>query len=367
MSEDKDKNQSSEQNDEEKGREENDKPEEPTNPDEQPPEDDESFEEEGMGAEDVHDDTIIDYEDEYYYGDEDDLGSADSDEPDADEEGQEEPGDEGAGTGGGDGGDEDHHKKHEDDPEKKMPFLDHLEELRWTILRSLIAVILGAIVCYIFSKQIVGFLRRPGPEDMKLIFLSPTEGFMIYIKVSIFAGLVVALPYVVYEFWKFIVPGLLEKERRLVKPIAFFTVLCFLAGASFAYFVIIPFGLRFLLGFQTDFLEATITIGKYLGFVVTLILVFGVVFELPVLSFFLTKVGIVTPEFLRSKRRYGVVIIFILAAVLTPPDIFTQLMLATPLIILYEISIWVSSMVKRKEKAKEEKEAQEEKENDLAG
>ena len=211
--------------------------------------------------------------------------------------------------------------------EKKMPFLDHLEELRWTILKSLIAVVIGAIGSYVFSRQIVEFLRRPGPEGMKLIFLGPTEGFMIYIKVSIFAGLVLALPYVFYQFWKFIVPGLLQKEKRIVPLIAFFTTICFLTGAAFAYFVIIPFGLKFLLSFQTDFLEATITIGKYLGFVVTLILIFGVVFELPVLSFFLTKIGILTPEFLRSKRRYGIVIIFIMAAVLTPPDIFTQLML----------------------------------------
>ncbi|NIA29891.1 MAG: twin-arginine translocase subunit TatC [Actinobacteria bacterium] len=230
-----------------------------------------------------------------------------------------------------------------------MPFLDHLEELRWTILKSLIAVVIGAIGSYVFSKQIVEFLRRPGPDDLRLIFLGPTEGFMIYIKVSIFAGLILALPYVFYQFWKFIVPGLLEKEKKIVPPIALFTTVCFLTGAAFAYFVIIPFGLKFLLSFQTDFLEATITIGKYLGFVVTLILIFGVVFELPVLAFFLTKIGILTPEFLKSKRRYGVVIIFIMAAVLTPPDIFTQLMLAIPLIILYEISIWVSKLVKRKE------------------
>jgi sec-independent protein translocase protein TatC len=192
-------------------------------------------------------------------------------------------------------------------------------------------------------------LRAPGPENLKLIFLSPTEGFMIYIKVSLFSGLVVSIPFVAYQFWKFIVPGLLERERKLVAPVVFFTTMCFAVGAAFAYYVIIPFGLRFLLSFQTDFLEANLTIGKYLGFVVTIILVFGVVFELPVLSFFLTKVGILTPEFLRAKRRYGIALIFIMAALLTPPDIFTQLMLAGPLIMLYEISIGVSRMVKRNE------------------
>ena len=248
---------------------------------------------------------------------------------------------------------EDHEDDEDSETEKKMPFLEHLEELRWTIVRSLIAVVVASIVSYIFSKQIVGFLRQPGPEDMKLIFLGPTEGFMIYIKVSLFSGFVCALPVVVYEFWKFIVPGLLEKEKKLVPPIAFFTVMCFAVGAAFAYFVIIPFGLKFLLGFQTEFLEATITIGKYLGFVVTIILVFGTVFELPVLSFFLTKIGILTPEFLSTNRRYGIVLIFIMAAILTPPDIVTQLMLAGPLILLYEVSISVSRMVKSK-KDKEE-------------
>ncbi len=240
----------------------------------------------------------------------------------------------------------------------RMPFLDHLEELRWTILRSLVAIVVASIGCYIFSKKIVDILRYPAPQDMQLIFLSPVEGFMIYIKVSIFAGLVVALPYVAYQFWRFIVPGLLEKERKLVFPIAFFTTVCFLVGASFAYFVIIRFGLNFLLSFQTDYLVANITIGKYLGFVVTLLLVFGVVFELPVLAFFLTKIGILTPRFLREKRRYGIVIIFIGAALLTPPDIFTQLMLAGPLILLYEVSIWVSKSV-YKEKLEKQAEAEE--------
>jgi len=246
-----------------------------------------------------------------------------------------------------------HERPGSDSKEKKMPFLDHLEELRWTILRSLLGILIGAIICYIFSRQIVTFLRGLGPKDLKLIFLSPTEGFMIYLKVAMFSGFVLALPYVSWEFWRFILPGLLDKEKKLVPPIVLFTVLCFAVGAVFAATVIIPFGLNFLLGFQTDFLEANITIGKYLGFVVTLILVFGTVFELPVLAYFLSKVGILTPEFLRSKRRYGIVIIFIVAAVLTPPDVFTQLLLAGPLILLYEISILVSSAVQKKQRAKE--------------
>ena len=238
--------------------------------------------------------------------------------------------------------------------EKRMSFWEHLEELRWTIIRSLIAVFVGAVICFIFQKQLIEFLRAPAPDDLKLIYLSLPEGFVVYIKVAMFGGLVVALPYVVYEFWKFIVPGLLEKERRLVPPIAFFTVLCFVAGGAFAYFIMIPFAIKFLLSFQTDYLDAMITIGKYLGFVVTLILAFGVIFELPVLAFLLSKMGLLTPKVMRNYRRYAYVVIFIIGALLTPPDIMSQMMLAFPLLILYEISIGVSAMVVRRKAEQEE-------------
>ena len=239
------------------------------------------------------------------------------------------------------------------DREKRMPFLDHLEELRWRIIWSVLAVIAAAVGCYFFIDEIIAILVHPAPKDIKLIFLSPTEAFMTYIKVAAYAGLVVSLPFVAWQFWRFVMPGLYEKERRAVGPIVVFTVLCFLVGALFAYFLIIPFGLKFLLSYQTDFLVANITIGKYLGFVVTLLLVFGLVFELPVLAYFLSLIGVLTPQFLRSKRRYGILILFIVAAVLTPPDAFSQMMLAIPLLILYEISILVSAAVQRKRKRRE--------------
>jgi sec-independent protein translocase protein TatC len=260
------------------------------------------------------------------------------------------------GGNGGDDDDDEDEEVPEGNPEKKMPFLDHLEELRWTLIRSMLAIFVGMIICFIFNEQIIALLKAVAPEEkMTLVILGPTDAFVIAIKVSLFAGIVLALPFVAYEFWKFVVPGLLAKEKKLVPPIVFFTVFCFIAGGLFAYFIILRFALDFLLGFS-DQTENMIAINKYLGFVTTLILVFGVVFELPVLSFFLTKVGILTPEFLRSKRRYGIVVIFILAAMLTPPDIMTQLMLAGPLIILYEISIWVSRLVARKKREEEERE-----------
>ncbi|MBN1480593.1 twin-arginine translocase subunit TatC [candidate division KSB1 bacterium] len=235
-----------------------------------------------------------------------------------------------------------------------MPFLDHLEELRWTIIRSLIAIFVGAIICFFFNERIIAVLKAVAPSGkMTLVILGPTDDFVIAIKVAMFAGLVLALPFVAYEFWKFIVPGLLAREKKLVPPIVFFTVLCFVSGGVFAYFVILRFALHFLLTFSDQTVNM-IAINKYLGFVVTIILVFGVVFELPVLSFFLSKIGLLTPDFLRSKRRYGIVIIFILAAMLTPPDVMTQLLLAGPLIVLYEISIWVSAAVVRKKKEMEQ-------------
>ncbi|HQG44195.1 MAG TPA: twin-arginine translocase subunit TatC [bacterium] len=240
--------------------------------------------------------------------------------------------------------------------EKRMPFLDHLEELRWRIIWSLLAVVAAAVGCYFFVDQIVALMVHPAPKDIKLIFLSPTEAFMTYLKVAGYAGLVVAFPFVAWQFWRFVVPGLYAKERKAVGPIVLFTVLCFAVGALFAYFLIIPFGLKFLLSYQSDFLVANITIGKYLSFVVTMLLVFGLVFELPVLAYFLSLIGVLTLQFLRSKRRYGILIIFIIAAILTPPDAFTQMMLAIPLLFLYEFSIFVSAAVYRKRRQRQSEE-----------
>lgn len=226
--------------------------------------------------------------------------------------------------------------------EKVMPFLDHLEELRQRLLKCIASIFLVSIISYFFSKQIMKILLLPYPKEQKLIFLAPTEGFITYIKVSIFVGIIVSLPVIFYQLWKFIAPGLYKKERKYVPTIVFLSTFFFLVGALFCYFVIIPYGLNFLLGFSNNQLEPTIQIKEYLKFVTLLILVFGIIFELPLLSFFLTRIGILTPDFLRSKRRYGIVMIFIVAAILTPPDVVTQLFLAGPLIILYEVSIWVS-------------------------
>jgi sec-independent protein translocase protein TatC len=234
--------------------------------------------------------------------------------------------------------------------EKRMSFLDHLEELRWRILKSLAVIILFSIVAYFFSEHLLSFLTRPVPADVQLIFTTPTGAFLVSIKVAIIFGILASLPVIFYQIWAFVSPGLLEKEIRLAVMVVASATLCFLLGFAFAYFIILPFGLRFLFSFQTSYLEPMPDISSYVGFAGRLFLAFGIVFELPLLSFLLSKMGLLKPDFLKKQRRYAIAAIFILAALLTPPDVITQLLLAAPLILLYEVSIWISTAVNRKRK-----------------
>lgn len=251
--------------------------------------------------------------------------------------------------------------------EREMPFLDHLEELRWRLIKSLVAVGIMALVSFYFSDHILEVLIRPYRDAIaflsangndrvlpdisrRLIFLAPTEGFMVRIKVALFSGIVLALPVIFYQIWKFVAPGLLAKEEHYAKTVVSLSVVCFAIGAFFCYFVILRYGLRFLLGFETETLIAAISINSYLSFITMLILVFGLVFELPVLTLFLAKIGLLTPPFMRHYRRYAYVLFIVLAAVITPPDVFTQLMLAGPLVILYEVSIWIAKVAAPKPK-----------------
>lgn len=248
--------------------------------------------------------------------------------------------------------------------EKEMSFLEHLEELRWRLVRSIFAIVIGSAIAFIFKAEILDFLIYPFNQaaalnaeaagngatgGTKLIYLAPTEAFMVYIKLAIFAGLFLSSPYIFYQLWKFIAPGLLVKEKKYVPYFVFFSTFFFLAGAFFCYAVVIKFGLSFLLSFQTETLEANFAIKEYLKFVTLMILTFGIVFEMPIMTFFLTRVGLLTPKFMREKRRIGIVAIFVLAAILTPPDPFSQIALALPLVILYELSIWVSKVALPKE------------------
>ena len=223
-----------------------------------------------------------------------------------------------------------------------MSLLYHVEELRKRVIICLVTVIGLSIVCYFYSDLVMGFLTKP--YQGKLVFIAPQEAFVTTLKVVLFGGIILALPVIFYEAWKFVAPGLKRKEKRGVLIYTPASVLLFLGGGAFCYFIVLPIGLNFLLGFSQSLFQPMISIDRYISFVTTLLLAFGVIFELPLLSVFLTKIGILTPEFLIEKRKTAIVVILIVSALLTPPDIFTQLLMTGPLILLYEISIGLSKL-----------------------
>jgi sec-independent protein translocase protein TatC len=245
-----------------------------------------------------------------------------------------------------------------------MPFLDHLEELRrriiWALLALAICAVLGFFV--VTELDVIGVLERPFQSVMpgqNLLFTSPTTPVVVTFKLAFVVGFILALPIIAFQAWSFFSPALYEHEKRLVIPAIGVGCLLFLAGISMAYFFVLPLGLNFLLGFQAESLEPIITIDEYLKFATRLILAFGIIFEMPVVLVLLGLLGIVTPEGLRKYRRHAVVVLAISAALLTPADIGTMFMLFTPMILLYEMSIWLVRIVVRRDET-DEPEADEE-------
>lgn len=250
----------------------------------------------------------------------------------------------------------------------EMPLTDHLGELRKSIIVSLVFVSIAFVVAFHFSEGIFKGLMFPlrdmirldthspyvhlvkKAKQTSLVFLAPAEAFWMYLKISFVAGLVVALPAIFYEIWRFISPGLLEKERKYVLPFIVSSTTLFLTGGVFCFVVVLPFGMSFLLGYQTQNLTPMISVGNYVDFCLKFILAFGVIFELPLAIVLLTRFGIVTPQYLAKKRRYAIVLAFIIGAILTPPDAFTQALLAVPMIVLYEAGILISRIMYRKMK-----------------
>lgn len=247
----------------------------------------------------------------------------------------------------------------------KQPFMSHLEELRKRLVACAIAVGIGFIAAYFFKERLFELLvlplKRVLPEGDKLIFTNLPEMFFTYLKVAFVAGLLGAMPFIFYQIWMFVAPGLYQKEKRFLIPFVISSSILFIGGALFGYFVVFPFGFKFFMSFANEYIKPLPSVKQYFSFSTKLLLAFGLVFELPVATFFLTKMGLVTDLFLRRQRKYAILLIFIAAAILTPPDVITQLMMAGPLLALYEISIIVSKIAGRKKKQAEEDQEEEEK------
>lgn len=236
--------------------------------------------------------------------------------------------------------------------EEKAPFTSHLEELRKRLIYSLAAVAACFVICYIFKELLFKILTLPLiavlPEKSSMIFTSLPEAFFTYLKVSFFGALFLSTPVVLYQAWKFVSPGLFPSEKKYVFPFVFFSTVFFIGGSLFAYYIIFPIGFKFFVGFSTESIRPMFTIREFLSFACKLLLAFGIIFELPIFMFFLARLGLVNSTMLSVKRKYAILIIFATAALLTPPDIVTQVLMAVPLMLLYEISIWVVRMGEKK-------------------
>jgi len=225
----------------------------------------------------------------------------------------------------------------------------HLAELRKRLSISLLAVIAMFLICFAFWQPLLGWMIAPLkavlPEGSNVIFTGVQEPFFTAMKVAFFAGFVIALPVIFWQFWLFVAPGLYDNEKRLVIPFVSSATLMFLMGAAFCYYVVVPLAFAFLIGFGSALFTALPSIGEYVGFFTKIIVGFGLSFEMPVIIFFFAKIGLVDDKMLKDFFRYAIVIIFTIAAILTPPDILSQFLMAAPLTILYGISILVAKAV----------------------
>jgi len=267
---------------------------------------------------------------------------------------------------------------------KEMSFLDHVEELRWHLVRSTAVVFLFAIVAFLmknfifnvvlfapknadfftyrFFCKISRFFGADGLciEDIPFTFqsLAMAEQFSVHIWTSITVGFIIGFPFIVWEFWKFISPGLYEKERKGAKLFIFVSSFLFFVGVLFGYYIVTPLSVNFLGNYSiSDMVERNIKIGSYIALVRSSVLASGLIFELPIVMYFLTKMGLITPDFLKKYRKHALVLVLILAAVITPPDIISQVIVAIPILILYEVSIYISKVVIRRELKREQENA----------
>ncbi|MHB8881693.1 MAG: twin-arginine translocase subunit TatC [Thermodesulfovibrionales bacterium] len=251
----------------------------------------------------------------------------------------------------------------------EMPLIEHLAELRKRLLISFSFLGIAFVVLFRFSEHIFRLLIFPLKSELKfvpvrpfitviekqaassLVFLAPAEAFWMHMKVCMVAALIVSLPVIFFQVWRFISPGLVEKEKKYVVPFIFFSSALFLFGALFCFVIVLPFAMTFLLGYKTEHITPMLSVGSYIDFCLKFILAFGAIFELPLVILFLTRFGLITPDTLAKHRRYAVLFAFIAGAMLTPtPDAFNQALMAVPIIILYEIGILLSRILYRRGK-----------------
>jgi sec-independent protein translocase protein TatC len=232
----------------------------------------------------------------------------------------------------------------------KMPVTEHLEELRARLIKIVVAVLVVTVASYFFRRTIIEFLQVPIKKvlhDEPLRFFSLMEPFIVHIKVSVYAGIFFSVPVILYQLWMFISPGLLSKERKYLLPFIFLGSVFFLLGASLCYFIILPYGTQFFINFDPG-LQSTINISSYLSFCIRLIMVFGFVFQLPLILVLLSKIGLITSKRLSTSRKYAYLLFFVGGAILTPPDPLTQSLMAIPLILMYELSVVLTRIFGRK-------------------
>ncbi len=234
---------------------------------------------------------------------------------------------------------------------ESMPFLDHLEELRWRLIKSIASVLIGAVISFYFIDQIIEFLVKPTEaleSSMDLQVLKVQGMFMIKWSIALFGGIIISIPVLTFQIWKFVAPGLYIDEKKYIIPLIIFTFLSFLCGLIFAYMIVIPFSLSFFTSVGFEGIQNKFSINYYFSFITWLMIGSGLIFELPVIVFILSFIGLLTPAFMRHYRRYAIVIILVLSAFITPPDPVSLVLMSIPLLVLYELSIGVSWLVNRK-------------------
>lgn len=241
--------------------------------------------------------------------------------------------------------------------EDKIPFTSHLEELRKRLITCFVAIGVCFVLAFCVKEWLFNILTAPLLSVMqpgeKLIFTNLPEAFFTYLKIAFMSAIFLAVPVILYQFWMFVAPGLYSNERRLIAPIMALSILFFMGGAAFAYIVVFPVGFHFFLSFTTDTIRPLLSMREYLSFASLFLLIFGFVFELPLVMIFFVKLGIISIDFLKKNRKFAILVIFVIAAILTPPDVISQILMAVPMMALYEVGIIGARIFVRKKSKKD--------------